>query len=272
MHLPSYIEVETSRLCNRQCEWCPNHFSEDRAVQKLMDWSIYLSVLRSLSRHQYKGWLCFHNYNEPLANPRLVREVAVAKRLLPMAHFSVYTNGDFLTNELFNALLSVGLTEMRITVYPRSPSTDSPSHAGLWQWLEARPFLKIRGFRQVSVRQGLALVTDCPMSVIIISPDVTRYYDRGGTLPALSIKNRSAPCLLTSRSQSIDHRGDIKMCCNIVTGHQAHRRYFYGNAQEHDPIEVWNSTRYSDIRARHRRADWIDSPICATCRQEIAAK
>lgn len=270
MDLPRYIEIETSRFCNRQCPWCPNRLSEERGIQELMDWSTLQAIIQSLSRRRYEGWLAFHNYNEPLANSRIIEEVASAREQLAHAGLTIFTNGDYLTAEIFNGLAAAGLTQMRITVYPRSFHDGAPSHARLWQWLEKRTFLRRGEWSEVVLRQGPALVLKKPVAIDVISPDVSRYYDRGLTLPALSIARRVTPCFLTSHSLSIDYRGDIKMCCNVVTGYAPHEPYLFGNVRECDPIEAWNSARFADVRRLHRQAQWSSTPICATCRQEIA--
>lgn len=236
-----------------------------------MDWATYEAILGSLGLHGYEGWLAFHNYNEPLANPRIVREISTASGRLPRAQLTIYTNGDLLTAELFNALVAARLTEMRVTVYPNASCDAAPSHAQLWKWLKRKPFLPAADCREVFLRQGPALVLDAPIAMQLISPDVSRYYDRGGTIPSLSIARRVSPCLLTSHSLSIDYRGDIKMCCNVISGHAPHDRYILGNVLTWDPVEAWNSARFTELRALHRGAQWTATPICTTCRQEIPA-
>lgn len=270
MNLPRYIEVETSRFCNRRCVWCPNHISAERGVQELMEWATFRAIIQSLARRDYGGWLAFHNYNEPLANPRITDEVAFAREHLARAGLTVFTNGDYLTAELFGGLAAAGLTQMRVTLYPRYGHDSTPSHERLWRWLDERAFLRGTEWSEAVLRQGPALVTEKPVAIELISPDVSRYYDRGGTLPALSLASRATPCHLTSHSLSIDYRGDVKMCCNIVTGHAGHEPYFLGNVREHDPVEIWESPRFAEIRRLHRRAQWSATPVCATCRQEIA--
>jgi len=270
MRLPKYIEVETSRFCNRQCEWCPNHVFKDRTIEELMAWALFEKVIDSLSSHDYCGWLAFHNYNEPLANPRLVREVGFARQHVKQARLTVYTNGDYLTSQLLDVLASAGLSEMRVTVYPRTIG-ESSSHEQLWQWLRKKHFLKREKWREVTVRQGPALELPGSLSVLLISPEVGRYYDRGGILPSLSIAKRTKPCLMTSHSLSVDYEGNIKMCCNVVARCDAHRPYVLGNVKERDLIEVWNSQQFDVLREHHLRADWSTTPICSGCRQEIGA-
>ncbi len=158
---------------------------------------------------------------------------------------------------------------MRVTIYPKKESGSVASHEHLWNWLRRKPFLRAKEWQEVLVRQGPALVHAGRPDLILISPHVDRYYDRGGTLPHLSIDNRTMPCLLTSNSLSVDYMGGIKMCCNVVTGKDLHRDYFLGNVRDHDLLKVWNSKAFDTLREHHRISDWSVTPICRTCSQEI---
>jgi hypothetical protein len=268
MTMPQYVEIETSRLCNRRCRWCPNHGSADRTVQELMEWSIYMKVLGALAERDYNGWIAFHNYNEPLVNPRLIDEVREARRAVPRARLTVYTNGDMLTAALFGELCDAGLSEMRITLYPQR-ATEVPSYRRAWDWVAQRPFLPTQLFRECKVRQGVAVIADAPFIIKIISPDVSLYWDRGGTLPALSIAERTLPCFLTSHSLSIDHSGHVKMCCNVVSGWEPHNRYILASVERCNPLDEWESGRFVQLRKLHLEATWTESPICLTCRQDL---
>ena len=93
----------------------------------------------------------------------------------------------------------------------------------------------------MSARQGPALKLTGALSMILISPRIDRYYDRGGILVPLSTPQRTEVCLMTSHSLSVDYEGNIKMCCNVVAHNDGHRTYLHGNVKERDLIEVWNS-------------------------------
>ena len=268
MMLPNYIEVETSRFCNRHCEWCPNGVLKNRDSQELMAWPHFEKIILALKRYEYSGWFAFHNYNEPLANPRIVKELGFARAHLPIAKLTIFTNGDYLTREILLSLVNAGLTQMRVTVYPRTMKHQS-AHKDLWKWVRRRPFLNAHDWQEEIVRQGPALLGSGYPEILLISPQVQNYYDRGGLLPLLSIQSRTSPCSLTSNSLSVDYKGDIKMCCNVVSDHEGHKQYVLGNVETLDPVEAWNSKAFELLRALHKRADWSTTPICKTCRQEI---
>ncbi|MCP4099447.1 MAG: radical SAM/SPASM domain-containing protein [Planctomycetaceae bacterium] len=269
MKLPNYVEVETSRYCNRMCEWCPNGLLKNRKQRDLLAWRLFEKVLVDLASHNYSGWLAFHNYNEPLANPRIISELIYANEVLPRAKKAIYTNGDKLSSALYSDLLNAEVGQIRVTLYPNEGEEQSANEERLYKWLERKKFLATRTWELATVRQGLGLISRGKVEMIIISPNIDGYYDRGGVIPWLSTKAREARCFLTSNSLSVDYLGDIKMCCNVVTGQQGHGQYVLGNVKDLDLIEVWNSPRFEEYRRLHLQANWSATPICITCKQQL---
>lgn len=267
--LPKYVEIETSRFCNRLCAWCPNSVLLNRRYQELMRWDYLKMALMSLSRHDYSGWLAFHNYNEPLANPRLVSEIELAVELLPKSSPAIYTNGDLLTETLFAQLLTAGVRQIRITIYPKRNDPTHRGHRRLWSWIRRRSFLADLPWEEGTAKQGAVLRHVGDLEIIVINPEIDGYYDRGGTIAWLSSSRQNAPCFLTSHSLSVDFAGNVKMCCNVVSGNEAHTQYVIGNIAATDLVALWNSPQFADIRSRHRVSDWSKSPICGTCTQHI---
>ena len=269
--LPEYIEIETSRYCNRLCGWCPNSYLNDRRTQQLLDFEVFLRILYELRQANYSGWIAFHNYNEPLANPRLSEEIATASEVVPKAKLAIYSNGYLLNQSVYRTLEEFNVRELRITIYPRHSQTKSHELAQLNQWLLKRPFFLSR---QWSVdkknRRGAVLVSKCRTpNVMLIAPKVQNYYDRGGVVSHLSGAVRTMPCHLTSHSLSIDYLGRIKMCCNVVPDANGHSQYVLGNAKKQSILEVWSGSEFERLRACHRRGDWRQSEICRTCIQNI---
>ncbi len=234
-----------------------------------MSWSVLQRIVDSLVVADYRGWFAFHNYNEPLANPRLLEEMRLVRDRLPHSKLAIYTNGDRLSDTLFQKLVTAGLSQMRITLYPKRGRSSPSSFAVLRTWLERHPFLEALEWEQVDLRQGPSFLHLGLPEIMIISPDVGKYYDRGGTIPKLSRPNRTSPCLLTSNSLSVDYLGNVKMCCNVVTGYAPHQDYFLGDAAQVDILEVWNSTKFERLRKKHVSADWSSSSLCSTCSQVL---
>src|SRR5882762_9866086 len=99
--LPRYVEVETSRRCNRTCSWCPNAEHTARRSQELMDWHLFRRVVDELGGLEFNGFMAFHNYNEPLLNRRILDEISYVRDTAPGARPAIYSNGDVLDHALF---------------------------------------------------------------------------------------------------------------------------------------------------------------------------
>ena len=266
--LPKFIELETSRKCNRRCSWCPNGKSSSRTVQDIMPWELFKKIISDLESHGYSGWLAFHNYNEPLLNPRLDDEVGFASTKLPNSTIAIFTNGDHLTRSRLESLVSRGATHIRVTLYPSSiDSTFDPQHAiaKAQEWMKRRNIDHSK-FVFAPTRQGYAasaFIQKCEIN--IICPDLSTYHSRGGTAPSLRKGARLSPCGMTSRSAAIDYLGNFKMCCNIYADDPSHSGYILGNLSGTSFLGIWNSDRMRELRSRHSSSDWSITPVCKTC-------
>jgi len=270
--MPRYIEIETSRYCNRSCLWCPNSVIRDRHEQELMEWSLYADLIRQLTEVDYDGWLAFHNYNEPLANPRLKREICFAKGSLPNVKLAIYTNGDLLSDNIYEYLCSIEVSEIRITRYPNSHNLkqlEKHDVNQLYKWIEKKYFLKSLDWKYVKARQGDTLECYSPVKIRIIAPDVNNYYDRGGIISHLSARGRSKPCKLTHHSLSVDYLGNVKMCCNVLSSNPEHFPYIVGNVCKDRLFDIWNNDFFQKVRKLHASSNWSETPICESCIQDI---
>ncbi|MFH1809641.1 MAG: radical SAM/SPASM domain-containing protein [Pseudomonadota bacterium] len=104
MPLPGYLEVEIGTYCNRRCAWCPNGSHSCGRRHHHMSEEVWRALLDDLRGHDYRGWFAFHDYNEPLANPRFDEVLAICREVLPDASWLLQTNGDALTAENFDEL------------------------------------------------------------------------------------------------------------------------------------------------------------------------
>lgn len=270
--LPRYVEIETSRKCNRTCRWCPNGEHPVRRTQDLMPWGLYTSIVGQLGELGYSGWLALHNYNEPLLNERLLDEITYARSRVPHGKPAIYSNGDVLRRDLFERLAAAGVVYLRITRYPHHAETP-PSFEAIRTWLRQAGLTDRLAWDFRRVRQGLGAVADTgALRVEIISPHIlATYNNRGGsvtTLP-LSVTVRTAPCLMTATSASIDYRGRMKMCCCVYPESPSHVRYVIGDLTQSSFRQLWTSPQLAAYRTAHASADWSLSPACRTCTQPL---
>ena len=234
-----------------------------------MDWSVLCNIVESLRSASYQGWFAFHNYNEPLYNERLFDEISMVRERLPLAKPCIYTNGDRLDEDTYGKLCSLGVKNIRVTLYTPALKSRNPPFSSIWQWLTQRGLERVGDWQESLARQGPALeiLDECHTQVIL--PDVSKYYDRGGIIAYLSTQPRVKPCYLTSNSLAVDYKGNIKMCCNVVEAREEHKAFILGNAAVDEIMSVWQSDSFEKLRKLHLRSDWTSSPICKKCRQEV---
>ena len=98
------VELELWSYCNRKCVWCPNAFI-DRHSNQYIDYIILKNLIQSLKNINYKGYITFSRYNEPLAYPNMLNRVCkYLKQELPECTLVTNTNGDYLSEEVVRQL------------------------------------------------------------------------------------------------------------------------------------------------------------------------
>jgi len=271
--LPQYIELETSRFCNRRCEWCPNGSHDYRRDQELMAWQLFCKILNDLKTVGYHGWLAFHNYNEPLANPRLQTEIIEARALLPQCLLSLFSNGDYLDVKRVEELSRHGIRYLRITLYPARAGETFNKDESIFRiesWLGAKRLKTLLPWDLKESRQGVAATgSRNTMRIEVISPNLATYNQRGGTAVGVSVAPRHEPCHMTWHSAAIDFRGRMKMCCNVFPEAVNHGRYVVGDLNAQTFGAIWSSEAMHKFRRMHTKADWSSSPICRLCTQRL---
>lgn len=268
-----YVEVETARYCNRTCPWCPNGHTGARRVQQLLPWPLLMKVAAELGEARFAGLVALHNYNEPLANPRLHAELDLLRVTAPRAKPAIYTNGDLLNRDSLDRLLATGVKYVRVTRYPHRAHI-APTEEALRRWLRQAGVAECFPWTIGAVRQGLAARWQdeaAGVLVEVIRPQIGTYNDRGGTAQVpVQARLRTEPCRMTETSLSVDYRGLVKMCCNVIPDSAPdHERYLVGSVADATLAELWNSAAMAGWRARHAAADWSDSPACRSCVQVL---
>lgn len=245
-----------------------------------MRWSLFDSLVRQLGMIGYRGELALHGLNEPLLNPRLIKEYAQAASVVPNSRLTCYTNGDHLDGEILRQLIDAGVSRFRITLHPRPGAERDRFESGrarkrLLALLD-RLGIEHDAVAQVPRRSGLRWIVERQGACLELDvPDVLAHFnDRGGLVAEeLSLGSpRAAPCHVTSTAAAISYRGDVKMCCNVSPDSPAHERYSLGNLDERTFVEIWTSPKAQEIRMRHERSDWSLTPVCSSCRHRLPAE
>lgn len=231
----SVVSIETATVCNRRCWYCPNSLY-DRGLasnEKRMEAELFRKIIDELAKNKWCGKVELDLYNEPLMDHRLVEFVSYVRKNLRNSFISMATNGDFLTIELFNTLMSAGINEFVIT---RHQKEDSAMVKALKEYLGAQ-------------KKEIAHVKHK------ILKDVT---SRGGLITSSGIW-KGKYCEYPLWAICINYNGDMLLCCED---------YFntvkLGNVKHETLFDIWNKPYYRKLRKEIRRGDFTQ-PICKKC-------
>ena len=227
------VEIETTSICNRKCDYCPNSTSK-RSGGYLPD-EIFYKAIDQLAELNYSGRLSTHLYGEPLLDKRIVKFIDYARQKLPNAFIKFFTNGDLLTYQLLNDLDEAGVDVFRISQHDKDPVE------GLLSMLE-----------QYKTEKGSDKI------------EYMKYFDndddlmnRGG-LVEVEHDVKMNFCEFIS-GITIDFEGNMVLCCQDY-----HGKVKFGNLKDEKLIDIWNKDRYKLLRDRLSCGFWpID--LCRVC-------
>lgn len=231
------VEIETTSICNRKCEYCPN-FSIKRP-QGFMKEELFNKIIDELSAINYSGRFSPHFYGEPLLDKRIVEFVKYAREKLPNAFIKFFTNGDLLTYERFVQLTDAGVNVFRIAQHDKKPA----------ETLEQT----LRQIDSKTKKERIELVKYYKNDDLLMN--------RGG-LVEVEHDVKMKYCSYIS-GVTIDFEGNMLLCCQDYLS-----KYTFGNLKKEQIIDVWNKKNYKKIRDQVGSGIW-SVEICKTCNDLI---
>lgn len=234
------VEIETTTICNRKCEYCPN--STIGREPNEMEESTFYKIIDSLKKINYTGRISPHFYGEPLTDDRLVKFIRYARTNLPNAIIKLYTNGDFLTADKYMELKKAGVDIFRISQHSKEPSSTI-IHT-LEHIKTNNP--EIYTVKYVNFYNEYYNKKNCDNLL----------NNRGGTV-AVNVTKRSY-CHLVNQI-TFDYTGNAVLCCNDYSS-----SLIFGNIMDKEVNEIWENKEYVTVRNKIMRGNWIYE-LCRKC-------
>ncbi|HJN58200.1 MAG TPA: SPASM domain-containing protein [Nitrososphaerales archaeon] len=209
------VEIETITTCNRKCPHCPNaYIQREDAIMKEF---LFMKIIDELAEIKFCGRISPHFYGEPLLDSRLPELMSYTRRKLPFAHIQIFTNGDFLSKELFDELVNRGVDDFCITQHSKlMPKKIKHFFNQLtindWKKIQYRSIEEI----QLSSREGL--------------------------IPLKNLK-KLEKCDFPSKTLIIDYKGRVILCCDDYLSN-----YSFGNINNEKLIDIWKKKEYTKVR------------------------
>jgi radical SAM protein with 4Fe4S-binding SPASM domain len=229
------VELEINSMCNRSCSYCPNVSA--KRPYGYMDESLFHKIIADLQSMDFDGVVSYHFYGEPMLDKRLPDFVEYTSRHLPKSKSVIYSNGDFLTLELFRQYIQSGLGAFWITQH------DNCVPPNLQRILDE------------------ATAEEKKHIDVHLANDI-RLVNRSGLIATLKpVKSAlTMPCDWPLYTMVITQSGNVVPCCNDYFETEV-----VGNVKTHSLREVWCGASYERFRRALSRGDRQAYGLCAAC-------
>lgn len=240
-YFPRIITIEISSHCNRSCTYCPNVVAPQKP--RLINEELFRKIVSRLKEIRYNGVVDFIFFSEPTLHPKLAEYIAIVKKEVPCCIPRISTNGDLLTTEKVQALVSAGLE--RVYVMRHIPTPEG--------WRENIDKLD-KEFPGVFVKMDIEE-----------AERVVGLNNFGGlvhvnkVMKAIPNRDGSPSCKIHNHIAQITIDGDWDLCCT-----DWQKTLSFGNLTEKPIMEVWNSKLFTKMR-RDLRAGKATLKVCQDC-------
>jgi radical SAM protein with 4Fe4S-binding SPASM domain len=235
MNLFTIIEIETHNRCTRHCWFCKfGQARQDQSTKSLPD-ELIEKIADNLHDLDFRGRISPFGINEPLLDPRLPEIIRLFRAKCPQALISLASNGDLLTEELYQTLVAAGLDGLLLSVY------DSAA------WRRLVPYIKYPNIRLNDMRFPARCLENRGGGV-----------KRTRSSPATADVQR--PCLRPFSLMVIRCDGNVSLCCSDMYG-----EVVMGDIANQRLEEIWHSSGFRHYRARLASSGREGLKLCQTC-------
>jgi len=229
----SFVEIETTSICNRSCSYCPN--STETSKSGYLDEEIFYKIIDELASINYDGRLSTHMYGEPLLDKRIYRFINYARQNLPDVFIKFFTNGDKLTRDVINKLGEAGVDVFRVSQHDSVPNEEL--------------LLVLDEYKK---RNGKHTV-----EYISYHNNDDDLMNRGG-LVDVNHDVKMKYCDYVS-GVTVDFHGNMVLCCQDY-----HSSVKLGNLREEKLIDIWNNNKNKMLRDEIKCGIW-KKKLCKAC-------
>jgi len=221
------ITIETHNRCNyaHLHKLCPVSTFK---VPVFLPIEIIRGILEYAAADGFDREIAWHNYSEPMIEPRLFLFLDMARGILPEARSYILTNGSMLTQTTMDELYAHGVRRLWVTAY---------SDAEQKRLKTLRP------------PEG----QDYNINRLARLDERLTIYDRD---PA----GDRHPCYEPLESLVIRATGDVDLCCNDWA-----MKYTFGNLHEMSLQDVLATGKMQETWERLKKGDRF-LPICKRCK------
>jgi radical SAM protein with 4Fe4S-binding SPASM domain len=288
-HFPKYFQIETSRICNARCTFCP--IDEWDKTTPLMDDKLFEKIADELAEHKdWMEWVTVSRAGEPLLDKKIVDRVKMLKdKGLPNVNLT--TNASLLFKKTSEKLLRVGLDEIWISIDSVSPEGYEKTRVGLKYEVTMKNIMDFFELRKeinpkVVVRVRGVCLTDLttedgkkelkmwedfwakhkmPQDRIYMKQPHNWGNQKELENPfgdgTADYINAFHPCISPFSTMHITAMGTVALCAMDYDADAA-----IGNIKTETIADVWRSESFEKYRRLHETGNRNKEPMCIGCR------
>jgi hypothetical protein len=237
----TYVELETASMCNRRCPTCIRQSHPDQESMRpwhehnLMPIETIHAVFAELGGMGFRGIVNLSHFNEPLLDTRMPRIVADCKQMVPHAGITLFSNGDLLTPDFAHMLNGI-VDQMVIALYDADPA--------------------VKAARQDHIEKMM------PATILRFTDGIHYLTHWQAESFKVAVDNIEQPCNEPMIRLTLNHRGEMMLCCEDIPGH-----FNLGSFPDKTLVELWNSHEHVAIcdTLAHSFAGRRFYPLCRSC-------
>lgn len=291
---PKSVKIELSPRCNYRCAFCA---LGSRSVQPKASEDMSLDFFKKISTEMYEAGaeeIGLFYLGESLMNPGLtIKACEFLKKELKMPYVFLTTNGSLASLLTVHNLMQAGLDSLKFSLNAADyKQFEEVMKVKAKRYHAAIENLKVAYCIRESGGHPTKLYASSIMydgeqqerMVELVEKHIKPYVDEHYWLPlysmgAAAIKREEElgfrptagnqgrignlveplPCWSAFTEGHVRHDGTVSLCCFDADG-----RFEVGNLRNQSWMEVWNCTKFQEVRKRHLQKD-ITGTICEEC-------
>lgn len=263
------VEIETFSYCNRVCPYCPNSQHDRRSFKTFMSQQNLDKLLQGLVAIDYGNQIVLSHYNEPMSNSKIIDHVSMFRKAAPRSTLSMYSNGDYLDRDMFDALVGAGLDNLVVSIH-LGPTEQYDDKKVINRLMDMSRLLDIQAeiyhFDPGKMVHAKFNTKALKTFYMLENNFLILGQDRGGILENIQKPElRSAPCSYPFNTFNITYNGNISPCCQIRGDIPHFKDIIIGNLDSFASIfDAYGSKAAADWRRSLYTRSAKEGP-CRTC-------
>ncbi len=261
------VNLETSTLCNRKCDYCPLSIY-DRGDQILMGDELYSQIISDLASISYHSTVSLNLYNEPLLDEKIFLRIQELRKKCPDCFIKFNSNGDYLTREILDKLVESDLNAIFLTLHtPKGKEYNDKDRLSVFE----KFFNKLElDYKINEIIPNEKIVSDMNYKGLRLLTEAHNWSeygnDRGGSIESLSAEVRNTPCVRPIREFTIAFDGRVYPCCQFYPDCESSSKNKIGIiSKESNIFDIYTSNLLTNWR-KHLFTFGEKTGACSSCK------